>query len=121
MAITKEQIIEILEVNVEVVDERYENLGILKQNFEEVAEAIINEIYQKESIEQIKYQKEFENLMRFNPKLLGGNDLSLQTIHYGLKLDEPEYSSSHVLFCYMEFIKFMKTITYGLKGYEDEV
>lgn len=118
MTITKEQIIEILEANKKDL-ENYSyfspNYGVSEDDFEEVAEAIINEIYQKESIEQIKYQKEFENLMRFNPKLLGGNDLSLQTIHYGLKLDEPEYDSSHVLFCYQEFCKFMKTITYGMK------
>lgn len=42
--ITKQHIIEILEANVEVVDERYENLGILKQNFEEVVEAIMRKL-----------------------------------------------------------------------------
>lgn len=59
----------------------------------------------------MKYKKEFEDLMNKNPKLLGGNDLSIQSEYYGIKLSEPEYSSSHVLFVYWEFCKFMDKVT----------
>lgn len=58
----------------------------------------------------MKYQKQFEEFMNNNPELLGGNDLATQTTHYGIPLDKPEYSSSHVWFLYNEFEKFMDRI-----------
>lgn len=61
---------------------------------------------------KIPFQKEFEDLMKSNPELLGGNDLGIQTTYYGVPLEVPEYSSSYVRFVYEEFAKFMKVITY---------
>lgn len=61
---------------------------------------------------QIPFQKEFEDLMKSNPKLLGGNDLGIQTTDYGVPLEVPEYASSYVRFVYEEFAKFMRVVTY---------
>ena len=59
---------------------------------------------------EMKYKKEFEELMRKNPELLGGNTLEVQHHNYGALLDAPEYASSYVRYTYDIFCKIKEQL-----------